>query len=213
MKSQQIYIMGAHSTGKTTLARYISQRWDLPLVTEVARSVLAEKELQLASLRTDLSTVNAYQREVFERQMAAEQAVAHTGFVSDRSFDNIAYAAQYSTITHDLMDSPTMRAYFCSMAGSIIFFIRPHRDLVAHDGTRANVNWEDLVAIDGMVKFLLEMSGLRYIPVASQKMQERVRLVEAVLALADPRFRDAGEQGVIFPEAVPSNGVAEHLKR
>lgn len=211
MAGPRIYIMGAHSTGKTTLARYISQRWQIPLVTEVARSVLAEHELKLGHLRTDIKTVNAYQRAVYERQLAAERAVADGAFVSDRGFDNLAYAAMYSTITQQLMDSKLMQEWFALMEGSIIFFLRPHSSLVAEDGTRANVNWDDLVAIDGMVKFLLEMSGLRYLPVHAQKMQERVRIVEAVLALADPRFRDAPEQIALFPETVSTNGVASHL--
>jgi len=212
MAGTRIYIMGAHSTGKTTLARYISQRWQVPLVTEVARTVLAEHELKLASLRTDLKTVNAYQRAVFERQLAAEREHAAAGFVSDRSFDNLAYAAMYSTITQQLMDSTLMQEWFQLMEGSLIFFVRPHPSLVAEDGTRASTNWDDLVAIDGMVKFLLEMSGLRYIPIHAQKMQERVRIVEAVLALADPRFRDAPEQITLFPETISTNGVAAGLK-
>jgi hypothetical protein len=49
---------------------------------------------------------------------------------------------------------------------------------------RAGLEWEEVVRIDGMVKLLLEMFSVPYIPVESLSMQERVRLVESVLNLA-----------------------------
>jgi adenylate kinase family enzyme len=37
----RIYFVGAHATGKTTMTRYVSRRYGLPMITEVARAVLA----------------------------------------------------------------------------------------------------------------------------------------------------------------------------
>lgn len=65
-----------------------------------------------------------------------------------------------------------------------MFFLRPHRELVVADGVRAGLEWEEVVRIDGMVKLLLEVFDVPYIPVESLSMQERVRLVERVLDLA-----------------------------
>ena len=65
----------------------------------------------------------------------------------------------------------------------LVFFLRPHRELLREDGTRAAVQWEEVLRIDGMVKLLLELFGVPYIPVESLSMQERVRLVERVLDL------------------------------
>jgi hypothetical protein len=65
-----------------------------------------------------------------------------------------------------------------------VFFLRPHRELVVADGVRAGLEWEEVVRIDGMVKLLLELFDVPYIPVESLSMQERVRLVERVLDLA-----------------------------
>src|SRR5438105_10043681 len=98
----RIYFVGSHATGKTTLCRYVSRKYGLPMITEVARAVLAEMEASLDSLRTDMDLVAEYQRQVFERQVAVEK-LQPGGFVSDRAFDNLAYAAEHTTIVADLL--------------------------------------------------------------------------------------------------------------
>src|SRR5574337_290016 len=87
----KIYFVGSHSTGKTTCARYVSEQYKLPMITEVARAVLSEKELHLDSLRYDMNLVDDYQTQIFERQLTEEQK--YKSFVSDRSFDCLAYGS------------------------------------------------------------------------------------------------------------------------
>ena len=53
----RIYFVGSHATGKTTMTRYVSRRYGLPMITEVARAVLAELETSLDALRTDVDLV------------------------------------------------------------------------------------------------------------------------------------------------------------
>ncbi len=179
----RIYLVGAHATGKTTLARWIRDRYGIPMISEVARSVLAEMEAQLDALRSNVDLVDRYQREVFVRQIEAERS--HVGsFVSDRAFCNLAYAAHHATILGGIAGDPRLSEYMDSVRGGLVFFLRPHRELIVSDGVRAGLDWEDVVRIDGMVKLMLEMFSVPYIPVASLSMQERVRLVERVLALA-----------------------------
>jgi nicotinamide riboside kinase len=179
----RIYLVGAHATGKTTLARWIRDRYGLPMISEVARGVLAEMEEKLDSLRSNIALVDDYQRQVFERQIEAEAQHAG-GFVSDRAFCNLAYACHHSTILGTIAGDPKLRSYMKSVREGLVFFLRPHRELVVSDGVRAGVDWEEVVRIDGMVKLLLEMFDVPYIPVASLSMQERVRLMERVLSLA-----------------------------
>jgi len=179
----RIYMVGAHATGKTTLARWVRDRYGLPMIAEVARGVLAEMEAQLDTLRTDIALVNRYQREVFHRQIEAEHKVEGP-FVSDRAFCNLAYAAHHSTILGEVFRDRRLADYMAWVQKGIVFFLRPHRELVTADGVRAGLEWEEVVRIDGMVKLLLEVFDVPYIPVQSLSMQERVRLVERVLALA-----------------------------
>jgi nicotinamide riboside kinase len=176
----RIYFVGSHATGKTTLCRFVSRRYGLPMISEMARAVLAELEATFDAMRTDMDLVAEYQTRVFERQVAIEKM--HDGnFVSDRAFDNLAYAAEHTTILADLLDKPDFPAYMKWVSEGIVFFLRPHPSLLKDDGIRAGVSWESVLRIDGMVKLLLEQHRVSYLPIESVSMQERVRAVEFVL--------------------------------
>jgi hypothetical protein len=165
------------------MARYTAQQYGLPLLTEVARLLLAEKELTLDTLRADVQAVNAYQRAIFARQLEEEASKEH--FVSDRSFDNLAYAAMHATVLRQMLRDPNMERYVETLRSkdAVIFFIRPSRTIMNNDGIRERVEWCDLVQIDAMVKFMLEMWGLRYFQINTSSMQERTKFVDAVLGL------------------------------
>lgn len=181
----RIYLVGAHSTGKTTLARWIRDRYGIPMISEVARGVLAEMEAQVDRLRADVDLVNRYQAEVFLRQARAEAEAEQQGaFVSDRAFCNLAYAAQHGTILAEVARDPRLAAYMEGVRRGLVFFVRPHQRLLQADGVREALDWEEVVRIDGMVKLLLEFFGVPYIPLASLSMQERQRSIETVLGLA-----------------------------
>jgi nicotinamide riboside kinase len=210
MKPHRIYLVGAHATGKTTLARWIRDRYGLPMISEVARGVLAEMEAQLDGLRTNVDLVNHYQTQVFERQIEAEEQQAGA-FVSDRAFCNLAYAAHHSTILPRIFRDERLGRYMESVRGGVVFYLRPHRALLRADGVRENLDWEEVVRIDGMVKLMLEMFDVPYLQLASLSMQERIRTVERVLSLAG---FDAGteraelESDVLVPRRAAEGRVA-----
>jgi hypothetical protein len=180
----RIYFVGSHATGKTTLCRYVSRRYGLPMITEVARAVLAEMESSLDALRTDMDLVAEYQERVFARQVAIERL--HEGrFVSDRAFDNLAYAAEHTTVVADLVSDTRFADYMKWVSsGGTVFFLRPHPTLLREDGVRAGVTWESVLRIDGMIKLLLEIHRVPYLPIESVSMQERTRSIDFVLARA-----------------------------
>lgn len=178
----RVYFIGSHSSGKTTLARYVSETRELPMLNEVARTVLAERELSLETLRTNLEIVNSYQSDIFIRQFEEEKK--HKSFVSDRSFDNLAYMAQHSTILAQFVTSKLLTSYIDDMKKdktAVMFFVRPCKATMKNDGIRESVNWDGVVAIDALVKFLLEMWNINYISINTDSMQERVRTINAVL--------------------------------
>src|SRR5207253_5247440 len=177
----RIYFVGSHATGKTTLCRHVSRRYGLPMISEVARAVLAEMETGLDALRTDMDLVAEYQERVFARQVAVEKL--HEGrFVSDRAFDNLAYVAEHTTNAAAMMNDQRFRDYMKWVSEGIVFFLRPHQSLLKDDGVRAGVSWDSVLRIDGMVKLMLEQHRISYLPIESVSMQERVRAVEFVLA-------------------------------
>ena len=178
----KVYFAGPHSTGKTTLARYVSNKYKLPLITEVARMILSERELQVDQLRTDMDLVDSYQNDIFYRQIVEESK--YKEFVSDRSaLDSLAYSAQHTRILPKLMAAPELKTYVAMLKepDSILYFVRPSKATLKADGVREALDWDGVVAIDAQIKMLLEMFGLRYFQINMDNMQERVRLVDAVL--------------------------------
>jgi predicted ATPase len=150
----RVYFTGGHGTGKTTLARYVSAQYQLPMITESARMVLSEQELQIDSLRCDLATSNKYQREVFDRQLSEEGQFS--SFVSDRSLlDILAYSAQHTGILPELFERPELPSYIEALRApeAFLFFVRPARATLRPDGVREAINWDGVVAIDAMIKF------------------------------------------------------------
>lgn len=176
----RVIAAGSHDTGKTSLARRISQRYKLTLLAETAREVVGRMELSVDSLRSDLELVNDVQRKIFERQVELERA-AGDGYVSDRAFDNIAYAAEHSEVTADLVRLPAFAEQVERMRNSIVFFVRPHPLVGGVDGVREQRDWDGMQRIDGMIKLLLEMHRIPYVPVNTPSAQERWRIVEGVL--------------------------------
>jgi hypothetical protein len=164
------------------------------MITEVARMVLAELETSLDALRTDMDLVAEYQSRVFERQVQVEKN-QQSGFVSDRAFDNLAYAAEHTLVLADLINTEEYRRYMDWVGEGIVFFVRPHKDLLKEDGVRAGVTWESVLRIDGMIKLMLEQSRIPYLPLESVAMQERARAVDFVLR------RTAGLAQVEAPES------------
>src|SRR5215475_12646602 len=157
----RIYFVGSHATGKTTLCRYVSRRYGLPMISEVARAVLAEMETALDALRTDMDLVAEYQERVFARQVSVERQ--HDGrFVSDRAFDNLAYVAEHTTNAFAMMNDQRFRDYMTWVSEGIVFFLRPHQALLKDDGVRAGVSWDSVLRIDGMVKLMLEQPAFAH---------------------------------------------------
>jgi len=183
LSRRKVYFIGAHSTGKTTCARYVHEKYHMPMITEVARMILSEKELNLNSLRTDLNVVDSYQSNIFYRQL--EEEAKHSSFVSDRSFDCLAYAAQHSRTLPKLINSPEMTQYLETLRDkeTVIFYVRPSKATLKDDGVRESLTWDGVVQIDAMVKFMLEMWDLPYFQINIDSMQERVKFIDSVLSL------------------------------
>jgi len=178
----KVYYVGAQSTGKTTLTRYTSEKYKLPILPECARQVLSERELQIDSLRSDIETVNSYQTEVFNRQLLEESKL--TSFVADRSLlDAVAYSAQHSTIVNELVKRPEFEQYITALKDATIFFVRPSKATLKSDGVREQLNWDAVVSIDSMLKLLLEMFSIKYYNISTDSAQERIRFIDAVMSL------------------------------
>lgn len=189
MKPLRIYLTGAQSCGKTTIARYISRQHNLPLVSEVVRQLRAEMERTLDDIRADLDAIDLLQENIFLRQLEREAEVLAdgNGFVSDRSFDFICYTAAHSRITSKLAAHPDFLAYISSLKeeDALVFYVRPHKELIRADSDRSrlDLDWGEVCRIDGSIGFVLESMAIPYFPVASLSMRDRAALVDNVIKL------------------------------
>jgi predicted ATPase len=182
----RIYLTGAHGIGKTTVARYIAEKYKLILIPEAARLILSEQELQLSSLRSDINVVNKYQIDVFNRQLQEESG--KDNFVADRSIiDNLAYSAQHTDILNLSLKDKRIKQYLekLKLNDTIMFFVRPDKNmLLIEDGVRERPTWESVISIDSTIKTFLELFDIRYFQINTDNMAERIRLVDSVLSLA-----------------------------
>lgn len=178
----RVYLAGSHSSGKSTLARYIAKKYNMPMLTEVARSVLSEKELNLKSLRADIDVANDFQLSIFDRQIEKENELKDN-FVSDRCIDCLAYTANHTNILNQLKTTSKYKEYVDSLKekNSIIFFIRPSKETLMQDGVREELTWEGVITIDAMIKCIFEYEGINYIQINTPNMQERVMLIDTIL--------------------------------
>jgi adenylate kinase family enzyme len=180
----KIYFSGAHGSGKSTVARYVSQKYKLPMISECARAILSELELQIDTLRYDLDVVDQYQGQVFERQLLEESK--YKNFVSDRSIiDCLSYSAQHSRILPDLLARIELSDYIKKLQdkNSILFFVRPSKDTLCADGVRETISWDGVISIDSQIKFMLEMWKIPYFQINMTNMQERTRIIDNILEL------------------------------
>lgn len=187
-KPLRIEVVGSHSVGKSVLVRHIAKTYGLPILDEIARIEIAKMGGGFDKLRTDLDAVTRFQKNVFHAQIRAVQGVKR--YVSDRAFDNVAYAAENAACgtAAAMWRSPACRRYVRGIADTVrrcegaVFFVRPGVAL-ARDGVRAegDLDTAGVVLIDGMVKLLLELGDVPYIPIQTTNFQERAAIVAGVL--------------------------------
>lgn len=81
---KKIGIVGSHGTGKTSLAKSLSEILNLPLISEIARKYDVNTE--------DKRELYLVQQHILIDQMLSEGYHQHIGYVSDRTtIDNMVY--------------------------------------------------------------------------------------------------------------------------
>ena len=186
IKKPHIYFTGAHSTGKTTLTNWVSEQYNLPVIPEVARTCMNALNADLSTIRSDMQLCNKFQEDIFHRQIKEEKNFRRRiqGFVSDRAFDNLAYAAEHCEILHKLTETNIYQCYVkhhLKEDNALIFFVRPSKETIAHDGIRNGLSWEAINRIDGMIKFMLKFHDINYVEVVKPDVQYRQHLIKVTM--------------------------------
>ncbi len=178
-----VHFVGAESTGKTTLCRYVRKHYGLKMLGETARTVVSEQETDFGRIRSSGEASSAYQADVFARQLQAELGTP-APYVSDRGPDNLAYASEYARNFVELYAS-VPDAYVTRLQRSMVFLVRPNAETFSAglaDPVRAKMKWEGLQRIDAKVEMLLQLMGVTPILIETGNAGRREDQIDAVLA-------------------------------
>lgn len=180
----RVYLLGGHGVGKTHLARVISRKFSLKLLSEVARAQQSKAERPFDEIRCDPDSIDELQRGIFAEQIRIDVG-AGDDFVSDRAFDNLGYAAENSECLPDLMADPRTMEYVRRVASGLVFFVRPLPQVKA-DGVRpsSDLDISSVHRIDGMVKFMLKLWGVRHVTIDTPHPADRWNNVRNVIRAA-----------------------------
>lgn len=188
---ERFYFVGSHGTGKTTISKAVQKMYGLPLIEELARKELEKNNLTLEGLRADMQAVKRYQTILWHAQIR-EEAVYETNnqsFLSDRSFDNLAYWIEYAFGISTIIQSKEFIDYIQKLKqpNTTVFFVRPEASFIRDDGIRSRLElgMEDVGRIDGIIRAMLEIWSINYIPVKGTNLKDRLLMVM-------PIFRQKG---------------------
>jgi len=178
----KVYLVGAHSTGKTTILNHISERFEVNVIKETAREIIQKYGGSLSEIRSNLDLSKKFQRDILQHQIQKEKRT-DCPFVADRGLDILAYFAEYTKDLSNIIEKDYVKNYINSYKEDdvIVFFIRPHNDLIEEDGIRQDVSINDLYKMDGHIKFMFEYFDIDYISISDKHLNERVRAVETIL--------------------------------
>lgn len=152
----KIAITGAHGVGKTTLAKSLSKKMGLPMISEIAR-----REAKLYGFskteqirKAPKERIRGYQEAVYTSQVFSESAL-QKGFVSDRSvFDVVAYMEFYG-LSPDDVGWVTDKARLHSKNYDLLIYCPiPKGGVVEDDGFRLT-GQEGQEKIDELIKMLI----------------------------------------------------------
>ncbi|MCJ1323976.1 hypothetical protein MMC10_000638 [Thelotrema lepadinum] len=201
---QNVFVIGAQSTGKTTIVNALEEFFDksnapnLPttqrkpvIIREVARNVLKTYNFSREDIRNHPLRGFQLQQRILEAQFQAEKAVTsyspESWYITDRSgLDPIVYAYLYvgEEASQELLASPAWRELEERMRLGNVFLCEAGTHWLIDDGTRLMPeNEAEWIQVDTTFRQLLETREINYsvIPKELYELDKRVDLVTEAL--------------------------------
>jgi nicotinamide riboside kinase len=195
-RSPNIYVIGAQSTGKSTLVHALANRFrentsrdsrNAPrIIQEVARGVLRDHNFTAVDIRASRTRALQLQRLILDAQAQAERQALRSSswFISDRSaIDPIVYAWLYVSpdAARDLMTLGEWQEMRDRMASaSLVVLCEAGVEWLLDDGVRLMpTGEEEWQQMHGLFCRLLEETGVAYVvlPKELKLREERLAFV------------------------------------
>ena len=195
-KKRNLYVIGAQSSGKTTLIRGLRERlkqhtdvvddpsYEPAILEEVARGVLGKRDLSGTAILASEDLTIDVQTQIMEAQYN-EETETSTGiwYIADRSAIDALMYAQLGAgprAVERLMKSKEWTELFSRLKSALIVICEPVQEWVKADGLRhIPESFEKLVAFHSMFLHFMDEQKLSYVvlPRSMQDSEERVDFV------------------------------------
>jgi nicotinamide riboside kinase len=212
---ESIYVIGAQSTGKSTIVTAIEEVFARPksvltakfrqrpiVIREVARTVLKTYNFTREDIVASPTRAFQLQKHILKAQFEAEQQVIAQSpdgwYITDRSgIDPIVYATIYAgeAAAQEMLVSNEWHSLEQGMKRGHVFLCETNTNWLYDDGTRLMPeSSEKWIAIDDTFRRLLKAREIDYRIISNQveDINERVGLV--LDAIGRRRGRQLGEQ-------------------
>jgi nicotinamide riboside kinase len=176
-RPQNIFIIGAQCTGKTTLLNALKNHYTREqlvtqptIISEVARTVIKDLNFDREDIVASPDQSFVLQKAILQAQYKNEAVLSDTTtawYISDRSgIDPIVYAQYYAGVekAKELLASPQWAFLERQMKAGLVILCEAGVHWLADDGTRLMPkDRTDWIAFDQAFRALLDERGIRYV--------------------------------------------------
>ncbi|CAG8478916.1 14555_t:CDS:1, partial [Gigaspora margarita] len=187
---KKIVFIGAQSVGKTTLANFIKSHMNGIMISETARIIMKELNLNtntMKILRNDPDKTFEFQATSIKFQCEKEDEIEHEFAILDRcAFDSIVYAQKFCKKRWrellDMKETNKCIERYRQKDRYIIFLIEPQKECLEADGTRSiPTNYEEWISFSDSFKMALKEFNIEFNIINVLDINQRYSIVKNAL--------------------------------
>lgn len=171
----KIAFTGSHGTGKTTLAKKISEDLNLELITNISRNYYQSKGIQ------DFEVLTKEERWIHQKNLFTLEIIEeskYTNFVTDRSvIDFLAYTILYSKSSLVYMTRLIELTKKVTLKYDYLFLLPIEFSYQPEIGRASR---ETQIEVDECIKFLIDTLKLPHF-ILKGTIEERLRLIKQII--------------------------------